>query len=109
MYKLYILDFLAERRIYSTLNTHQFVKRPSYVHTQVVSLPLHFVPLRFIVGVVLGGLTSQLEVVEAFKGNGARADVIPLVTELSHSLDDATVYAKYVAHAVGEGYLIRDV
>ena len=78
-----------------------------YVHTQVVSLPLHFVPLRFIVGVVLGGLTSQLEVFETFKGNGARADVIPLVTELSHSLDDAPVDAEYVADAVGEGNLSR--
>ena len=78
-----------------------------YVHTQVVSLPLHFVPLRFIVGVVLGGLTSQLEVVEAFEGNGARADVVALVTELSHSLDDAPVDAEYVADAVGEGNLSR--
>ena len=27
------------------------------------------------------------------------------MTELRHSLDDATVYAKYVADTVGKGYL----
>ena len=75
--------------------------------TQVVCLPLHPVPLRLVVGIVLGGLTSQLEVVEAFEGNGARADVVALVTELSHSLDDAPVDAEYVADAVGEGNLSR--
>ena len=44
---------------------------------------------------------------EALEGNGARADVVALVTELSHSLDDAPVDAEYVANAVWEGNLSR--
>ena len=95
-----MVHVLVEREI-----TPQY-EHSSISHTQVVCLPLHFVPLRLIVGVAHGGITSQLEVIEAFEGNSARADVIPLVTELSHSLDDATVNAKYVADAVGEGNLI---